>query len=236
MTRPASICTAVGADKTSQTSSSTRSPDRPRSPERVGSDEHDLVHPARYRATSGSHLGTTTIFGMYRHDERRHESGHLIRRRTSTFWQGGVVQHIDAAAMDFYAIYQQTDGDAFFDQLAAALPRRNVSRHLQDGHRWRSDPILILLPLLHLPRTPKEPPREGWLSWFSPVHWEERALKRWLYSAPQATILGRRLSEWLVAADFGSLAHAHSGVRASGLSTDASWVVCPCLSPGRRRR
>ncbi len=67
-------------------------------------------------------LGTTTVFGEYRHDE-------LAGSRTDTnkaadganyqfvtdgsidYWAGGVVQNIEAAAMDLYVIYRHTEGD-----------------------------------------------------------------------------------------------------------------------------
>ena len=55
---------------------------------------------------------------MYRHDNAGTNPGTSFGAEL-TFWQGGVVQHIDAAAMDLYAIYQQTDGDAFFIPDAA---------------------------------------------------------------------------------------------------------------------
>lgn len=55
-------------------------------------------------------LGKTTIFGQYQHDEAGSNPGSTVGANI-TFWQAGVVQNIEAAAMDLYAIYQHTDGD-----------------------------------------------------------------------------------------------------------------------------
>ena len=159
MTRPAFILRRLGADNTLQTSSTnTKCP----SPERSRSDQQHLFHPIRNRAN----------WFAYRHDHDLRSVPHQTAGTNPgttfgadiNFWQGGVVQHIDAAAMDFYAIYQQTDGDACFTGNSGKnFPRRNVPRHLQNGHRWRTDPILILLPLLHLPAGPRRshPARGG---------------------------------------------------------------------------
>ena len=57
-----------------------------------------------------THLGKTTIFGMYQHDQAGSNPGSTINSDIK-FWQAGVVQNIEAAAMDFYLIYQHTDGD-----------------------------------------------------------------------------------------------------------------------------
>ena len=54
-------------------------------------------------------IGKTTIFGQYRHDDPGTNPGKTIEGSIN-FWQGGVVQNIDAAAMDLYVIYQHTDG------------------------------------------------------------------------------------------------------------------------------
>ena len=64
-------------------------------------------------------LGKTTIFGEYRHDDPGSNPGKTIEASIN-FWQGGVVQHIDAAAMDLYAIYQHADGDVVGDATTAA--------------------------------------------------------------------------------------------------------------------
>ncbi len=61
----------------------------------------------------------TTIFGEYRHDDPGASlgTGALTFDATSTrgasinFWAAGVVQHIDAAEMDLYAIYRQAQGE-----------------------------------------------------------------------------------------------------------------------------
>ena len=55
-------------------------------------------------------IGKTTIFGEYRHDDRRHLNPGKTIEGNITFWQGGVVQNIEAAAMDLYVIYQHADG------------------------------------------------------------------------------------------------------------------------------
>lgn len=60
-------------------------------------------------------IGKTTIFGEYRKDD----SGALFASNGSTnslgsdltFWAGGVVQNIEAAAMDLYVIYRHSEGD-----------------------------------------------------------------------------------------------------------------------------
>jgi len=55
-------------------------------------------------------LGKTTIFGEYRKDDAGSNPGKTINSSIQ-FWQAGVVQNIEAAAMDLYVIYQHTDGD-----------------------------------------------------------------------------------------------------------------------------
>jgi predicted porin len=55
-------------------------------------------------------LGKTTVFGMYRHDDVGSNAGKTVSSNV-TFWQGGVVQSVDAAAMNLYVIYQHADGD-----------------------------------------------------------------------------------------------------------------------------
>ena len=66
-------------------------------------------------------LGKTTIFGEYRKDEAGASTGSnasaaASARSTpaapiSTFYAGGVVQNIEAAAMDLYVIYRHAEGD-----------------------------------------------------------------------------------------------------------------------------
>jgi predicted outer membrane repeat protein len=55
-------------------------------------------------------LGKTTIFGEYRHDEPGSNNS-TSRGADLDFWAGGVVQNIEAAAMDLYVIYRHADGD-----------------------------------------------------------------------------------------------------------------------------
>jgi hypothetical protein len=64
-------------------------------------------------------LGKTTIFGEYRRDDAGSNPGKTVSANI-TFWQGGVVQHIDAAAMDLYAIYQRADGTVTGNAATAA--------------------------------------------------------------------------------------------------------------------
>jgi hypothetical protein len=60
-------------------------------------------------------LGKTTIFGEYRKDgpgASVTNAGEINTRGADlTFWAGGVVQNIEAAAIDLYAIYRHAEGD-----------------------------------------------------------------------------------------------------------------------------
>lgn len=61
-------------------------------------------------------LGKTTIFGEYRHDDvgAAYVDGGATLASTGAdlnFWAGGVVQNIEAAAMDLYVIYRHAEGD-----------------------------------------------------------------------------------------------------------------------------
>jgi len=67
-------------------------------------------------------LGKTTVFGEYRHDDwgsnpdlrtsgAATTTANFVARSDLDFWAGGVVQSIDAAAMDLYMIYRHVDGD-----------------------------------------------------------------------------------------------------------------------------
>jgi predicted porin len=55
-------------------------------------------------------IGKTTIFGEYRKDEAGANVG-KTEGADLTFWAGGVVQNIEAAAMDLYVIYRHAEGD-----------------------------------------------------------------------------------------------------------------------------
>jgi hypothetical protein len=55
-------------------------------------------------------LGKTNIFGQYRHDDPGSNPGRTVSANIE-FWQGGVVQYIDAAAATFYLVYQHTGGE-----------------------------------------------------------------------------------------------------------------------------
>ena len=61
-------------------------------------------------------LGKTTIFGEFRQDDGGSNPNKTINKsfiRDSSIdqWAAGVVQNIDAAAMDLYVIYRHADGD-----------------------------------------------------------------------------------------------------------------------------
>ena len=87
-------------------------------------------------------LGKTTLFGEFRHDDWGSNPtvavGALgpatyVKSSDLDFWAGGVVQHIDAAAMDLYLMYRHDDGgvtaggntqislDAFQEVIGGAL-------------------------------------------------------------------------------------------------------------------
>jgi hypothetical protein len=60
-------------------------------------------------------LGKTTIFGEYRHDDpgANVTTAGVFKTQGAdiNFWAGGVVQNVEAAAMDFYVIYRHAEGD-----------------------------------------------------------------------------------------------------------------------------
>ena len=64
-------------------------------------------------------LGTTTIFGEFRHDDAGSNlaknptglAGDFVEDSDLNFVAAGVVQNIEAAAMDLYVIYRHADGD-----------------------------------------------------------------------------------------------------------------------------
>jgi predicted porin len=81
-----------------------------------------------------THLGKTTVFGEYRNDEvgtpetARKLTGAAagaagnIHDSDIDFWAAGVVQNIDAAAMDLYVIYRHAEGDVTtFGNVTTAL-------------------------------------------------------------------------------------------------------------------
>jgi len=57
-------------------------------------------------------LGKTNIFGEYRHDDAGSNPGKTIASSIN-FWQGGIIQYIDAAEISLYAVYEHADGDIF---------------------------------------------------------------------------------------------------------------------------
>ena len=56
---------------------------------------------------------------MYQHDDAGSNPGVTVKSDI-TFWQGGVIQNVEAAAMDFYAIYQHANGDVTGNAQTAA--------------------------------------------------------------------------------------------------------------------
>ncbi|MBS0237336.1 MAG: porin [Proteobacteria bacterium] len=65
-------------------------------------------------------LGKTNIFAEYRHDDAGSNPGKTVSSSIN-FWQGGIIQYIDAAQMSLYAVYQHTDGDIFGDSATATV-------------------------------------------------------------------------------------------------------------------
>ena len=65
--------------------------------------------------SSTSGIRSTTIFGEYRHDDpgaNLTAANVLVSQGADlNFWAGGVVQDVEAAAMDLYAICRHSDGD-----------------------------------------------------------------------------------------------------------------------------
>jgi len=64
-------------------------------------------------------LGETAIFAQYRHDEPGSNPGRTVSGDI-TFWQGGIVQQIDDAAMLLYGVYQYTTGEVTGNAATAA--------------------------------------------------------------------------------------------------------------------
>ncbi len=54
-------------------------------------------------------LGRTNIFGEYRHDDAGSNPGKTVGANIN-FWQGGIIQNIEAADMSLYVVYQHADG------------------------------------------------------------------------------------------------------------------------------
>lgn len=69
-------------------------------------------------------LGTTTIFGEYRHDEPganvNAANAQVTQGADIDFWSGGVVQNIEPAAMDLYIMYRHAEGD-FINPAGATI-------------------------------------------------------------------------------------------------------------------
>jgi hypothetical protein len=70
-------------------------------------------------------LGKTTVFGEYRHDDAgtnlsaKDAAGNYVHDSSLNFYAAGVVQNIEAAAMDLYVIYRHGDGDVNFANAGA---------------------------------------------------------------------------------------------------------------------
>ena len=121
-------------------------------------------------------LGTTTVFGTYRNDNNGtrntfttvtglplaagtyYTSGSEVKT-----WGGGVVQNIEAAAMDLYLIYSHVDGEFTCGQHGQRHSHQD--RRRQHGPRpgRRDDQVLNYSTPLPLTPDAKEPPRKGWL-------------------------------------------------------------------------
>jgi len=56
-------------------------------------------------------IGKTTIFAEYRHDEPGSNNNKDVLGADIDFYAAGVVQNVEAAAMDLYAIYRHAEGD-----------------------------------------------------------------------------------------------------------------------------
>ena len=69
-------------------------------------------------------LGKTNIFAEYRHDEPGSNPGKTVSGNI-TFWQGGVVQHVEASDMSLYLVYEHADGEVTGNAATAAKARRS---------------------------------------------------------------------------------------------------------------
>ena len=79
-------------------------------------------------------LGKTNIFGEYRRDDAGSNPGKTISSSIN-FWQGGIIQYIDAAEMSLYAVYEHADGDIFGDAITVnnAPPGKTSLDAFQEG-------------------------------------------------------------------------------------------------------
>ena len=88
-------------------------------------------------------IGKTTIFGEYRKDDAGasvNAAGVSTTRGADlTFYAGGVVQNIEAASMDLYAIYRHAEGD-----YTNTGWRQREHRRVRHAHHWRTHPVLIV--------------------------------------------------------------------------------------------
>lgn len=65
-------------------------------------------------------VGRTAIFGEYRHDDPGSNPGKTVSGNID-FWQGGLVQHFEAADMSMYLVYQHSSGDITGNAATAAV-------------------------------------------------------------------------------------------------------------------
>ncbi len=103
-------------------------------------------------------LGKTTVFGEYRHDNAGFSStdidlgdgagGSDVQSSEFNFYAAGIVQNIDAAAMDLYIIYRHSEGE-----LTNATTTGD-HRRLRHADLWCSHPVLNY-------STPLTPDAEG---------------------------------------------------------------------------
>ena len=56
-------------------------------------------------------LGKTTVFGQFTTQDTAGSNPGKTIKSDLNVWAGGVVQSLDAAAMQLYVIYQHSDGD-----------------------------------------------------------------------------------------------------------------------------
>lgn len=77
-------------------------------------------------------LGKTNIFGEYRHDDDGSNPGKTVSASLD-FWQGGVVQKIDAADTTLYLVYQHSSGSIVGNDVTAKAKAAPVGKTELDG-------------------------------------------------------------------------------------------------------
>jgi hypothetical protein len=76
-------------------------------------------------------LGPTEIFASYRHDDPGSNPGKTVSASIN-FWQAGLVQRLEKADMNLYAIYQFAGG-SFIGNAATAASGAPVGKTSIDG-------------------------------------------------------------------------------------------------------